>query len=71
MGKTAGIVANEWPDAWWATMRGQGIEVKHFIKYPGIWLGTIISHAQQEGLMGLTIDQAFAWPFKSPSARLV
>ena len=40
-------------------MRGEGIEVTHFIKYLGIRLGNVITQQQrEEGFMGLTIDQA-------------
>ena len=41
--KTAGIVSNIQPKAWCSAMRGEGIEVRHFIKYLGIRLGNVIN----------------------------
>ena len=42
-------------------MRGEGTEVRHFIKYLGIRLGNVITQQQrEEGFMGLAIDQAFS-----------
>ena len=42
-------------------MRGEGIEVRHFMKYLGIRPGNVITQQQrEEGFMGLTIDQAFS-----------
>ena len=59
--KFAGIVSNIQPEAWWSAMRGEGIEVRHFIKFLGIRLGNVITQQQrEEGFMGLTIDQAFS-----------
>ena len=41
--KTAGVVSNEQLEAWWSAMRGEGMDVRHFIKYLGVRLGNVIT----------------------------
>ena len=68
--KTTRIVSNIQPEALWSAMRGEGIEVRHFIKSLGIRLGNVITQQQrEEGFMGLTIDQAFSLAIQESFGR--
>ena len=59
--KTAAVVKNTGSAKWIEALWLMGVIVRHFVRYLGIRLGNVVSKKDLDrGLMGLTVDHAFA-----------